>query len=131
MGDRFETYGDFSWCELLTRDVESSKEFYKQVLGWEMEEMPMEGGAYTVIKAGEQAVAGIMAMPPQVPQEVPSHWGSYVTVDDVDAIAKKAEDAGATIVVPPSDVPNVGRFCTFQDPQGAVLSVIAYKKKDE
>jgi predicted enzyme related to lactoylglutathione lyase len=131
MGNRFETYGDFSWCELMTRDVDGSKKFYKQVLGWEMEEMPMEGGAYTIIKAGGQGVAGIMAMPPKVPKEVPSHWAAYVTVDDADAVAKKAQDAGATIVVPPTDVPKVGRFCTFQDPQGAVLSVMAYFKKGE
>ena len=131
MGNRFETYGDFSWCELLTRDVEGSKKFYRDVLGWEMEEMPMEGSSYTVIKAGGQSVAGIMTMPPEVPQQVPSHWGSYVTVDDVDAVAKKAQGAGATIVVPPTDIPKVGRFCTFQDPQGAVLSVIAYAKKSE
>lgn len=57
---------------------------------------------------------------------MPSHWGVYVTVDDVDAIAKKAEELGAKTVVPLTDVPNVGRLCAFQDPQGAVISVITY-----
>jgi len=35
---------------------------------------------------------------------------------------------GGRILVPPTDIPNVGRFCTFQDPQGAILSSITYKE---
>jgi predicted enzyme related to lactoylglutathione lyase len=130
MGNRFETHGDFSWTELLTRDVEGSKKFYNDLLGWETEEMKMkEGGTYTVLKAGGQGVGGIMAMPSQVPSHVPPHWAPYVTVNDVDAVAKKAEELGAETIVPPTDIPDVGRFYTFKDPQGAVLSVISYIKK--
>jgi predicted enzyme related to lactoylglutathione lyase len=131
MGNRFETPGDFSWTELMTRDVDGAKKFYAEVLGWEMEDMPMgEGQPYVVLKAGGTGVGGIMLMPESVPQQVPPHWDAYVTVEDVDATAKKAEQSGATIIVPPTDIPNVGRFCTFQDPQGAVLSVISYIRKD-
>ena len=130
MASRFETIGEFSWTELLTRDVKGAKEFYGKVLGWEMEEMPMEGGQpYTVVKAAGQGVGGIMSMPDSVPREVPSHWGAYVTVKDVDATAEKIKEAGGTIIVPPTDIPRVGRFCTFRDPQGATLSVIAYAMK--
>jgi hypothetical protein len=129
MGDRFDTHGDFSWTELLTRDVEGSKKFYKELLGWEMDEMPMTEGAYTVLKAGGQGVGGIMAMPPQIPSQVPPHWAPYVTVNDVDAVAKKAQKLGAEALVPPTDIPSVGRFYTFRDPQGAILSVISYIKK--
>ena len=35
MKDRFSTHGDFSWCELLTDDVEGAKGFYRAVFGWE------------------------------------------------------------------------------------------------
>lgn len=129
MGNRFETHGDFSWSELCSRDMEGSKKFYKELLGWEMEEMPMPEGAYTVLKAGGEAVGGMMPMPASVPAMVPTHWATYVTVSDVDAVAKKAQELGATMIVPPMDIPNVGRFSTFQDPQGAVINVIQYIKK--
>ena len=130
MGDRFETHGDFSWAELMTRDLEGSKKFYKELIGWEMVDMPMkQGGVYTVFKAGGESVAGMMAMPAEVPEMVPTHWATYITVDDVDAVAKKAQDLGATMIVPPTDIPGVGRFSTFQDPQGAVINVIKYLKK--
>jgi len=128
MPNRFKTHGDFSWTELMTTDVDGAKSFYKEILGWVMEEMPMEGGAYTVLKASGEEVGGIMAMPTGVPPGTPPYWAAYVTVDDVDAIAAKVAEHGGRVLVPPQDIPNVGRFCTFQDPQGAVLSMISYSE---
>ena len=128
MPNRFKTHGDFSWTELMTTDVDGAKSFYKEILGWAMEEMPMGGGTYTVLKASGEGVGGIMAMPTGVPPGTPPHWAAYVTVDDVDAIAAKVAEHGGQVLVPPQDIPNVGRFCTFQDPQGAVLSVISYSE---
>jgi predicted enzyme related to lactoylglutathione lyase len=49
-----------------------------------------------------------------------------VTVDDVDAVAAKVKAGGGNVLVPPTDVPQVGRFCVFADPQGAVISAITY-----
>jgi uncharacterized protein len=51
---------------------------------------------------------------------------SYVTVDNVDAIAKNAQELGGKILMGPQDIPTVGRFCVIQDPQGAVISAITY-----
>jgi predicted enzyme related to lactoylglutathione lyase len=36
----------------------------------------------------------------------------------------KAGEEG--ILVPPTDIPQVGRFATLQDPQGAAFSIITY-----
>jgi hypothetical protein len=124
--DRFKTHGDFSWVELVTADVEGAKIFYREVFGWELTESPMPEGTYTVIKAGGQSVGGMMAMPPDVPPGTPPHWMAYVTVRDVDAVAEKVQKLGGRILVPPTDIPDVGRFCTFQDPQGAIISAIQY-----
>jgi predicted enzyme related to lactoylglutathione lyase len=55
---------------------------------------------------------------------MPPMWGVYVTVDNVDATAKTAEKLGGNILVPPTDIPDVGRSCVIQDPQGAVISAI-------
>jgi hypothetical protein len=61
-------------------------------------------------------------------QGMPPMWGAYVTVDDVDLTARTAEQLGARLLVPPTDIPNVGRFCVIQDPQGAVINAITYIK---
>ena len=34
--------------------------------------------------------------------------------------------AGVPVLVPPMDVPTVGRMAVLQDPQGAVFSVMTY-----
>jgi predicted enzyme related to lactoylglutathione lyase len=125
MEEKFKKHGAFSWCELMTTDVESAKRFYTELLGWNSEDMPMGDMTYTVLKAGDEAVGGIMTIPPQA-QGAPPHWGVYITVDDVDAVAKKSQEMGAKILVPLTDIPDVGRMFTFQDPQGAVISVITY-----
>lgn len=127
MNNPFQQHGAFSWCELMTVDPVAAKEFYAKLFNWTMKDEPMQGITYTVVKAGETEIGGIMSnKTPQVQGSPPPHWGVYVTVDNVDATAKLAEEMGASILVQPMDLPNVGRFSVFQDPQGAVLSIITY-----
>ena len=54
--------------------------------------------------------------------------GDVVVLDrDVDVVAGQAFDLGAKIVVPPTDIPNVGRFAMIEDPAGARFAVINIK----
>jgi len=128
MDDQFKQHGAFSWYELMTTDVDAAKAFYAKLFGWSVEDMAMPGTAYTVVKVGGREIGGIMSIPKEA-QGTPPMWGAYVTVDDVDSTAKTAKKLGATLLVPPRDIPNVGRFCVIQDPQGAVISAITYLKK--
>jgi hypothetical protein len=125
MDDRFKKHGAFSWCELITTNVEEAKVFYTRLFGWDLTAMHM-GTDYTLVKADDEKIGGIMAIPPEA-KGMPPSWGAYVTVDDVDAVAEDAVELGGKILVPPKDIPEVGRFCVLQDPQGAVISAITYK----
>jgi uncharacterized protein len=128
MDEQFKKHGVFSWCELMTTNPSAAKDFYTKLFGWATEDMNMVPGmTYTVIKAGGKEIGGIMPVLEQA-QGTPPHWGSYVTVDDVDATARTAQNLGGKVLMGPDDIPNVGRFCVIQDPQGAVISAIAYKK---
>jgi predicted enzyme related to lactoylglutathione lyase len=125
MDEELLEHGAFSWMELMTTDVAPAKRFYHQLFGWEMETYPMAGMEYDVVKVAGQAKGGIMRMPPQA-DEMPPAWGIYVTVDDVDATAKKVAELGGKVLMGPQEIPEVGRFCVIQDPQGAVISAITY-----
>jgi predicted enzyme related to lactoylglutathione lyase len=127
MADLFKQ-GAFSWAELATSDVEGAKEFYTALLGWTTEQAPIEGMSYTLAKAGEEMVAGIMSNQCSG-GEIKPQWGVYITVDNVDAIARKAEELGGKVLMPPTDIPNVGRFSALMDPQGVMFSVITYLPK--
>ena len=118
-------HGAFSWNELMTTDVPAAKAFYSELLGWDMRDEQTLDMTYTMLKAGDQDVGGIMAMPADA-QGTPPMWGSYVTVDDVDKQASKAEQLGGKILIAPQDIPEVGRFAVISDPQGAMLTLITY-----
>jgi predicted enzyme related to lactoylglutathione lyase len=66
-----------------------------------------------------------MAKPEQA-GDMPPNWCAYVTVDDVDATAAKIEEHGGKLCHPPMDIPEIGRFIHFTDPQGASLAAITY-----
>jgi predicted enzyme related to lactoylglutathione lyase len=112
----------------MTSDVAAAKRFYTELLGWSITETPVGDAPYHLISMGGREIGGIAMIPPRAAGAFPS-WGVYVTCDDVDAIAQKAQELGARTIVPLTAIPDVGRFYTFQDPQGAVLSVISYVKK--
>jgi hypothetical protein len=126
MSNPFTTHGAISWCELQTTDPGAAKEFYRKLFDWEIEENSMGHVGYAVAKAGGNAVAGIMGMPPGT-QGLAPMWSCYVTVKDVRETAKLAESLGGKVLVPPMDIAGVGTFCVLQDPQGASICAMAYK----
>jgi len=123
----------FCWDELLTTDPAAAKSFYSHLFGWETESQDMgELGEYTLFnrpgvpdpaRAGAPTwAAGLLQSPPELPF---SFWLAYVQVEDVDATAQRVNELGASLSVPPTDIPGIGRFCTFTDPGGAALACIA------
>lgn len=122
-------HGVFSWNELMTTDISAAKKFYREALGWELQDLNNPGLDYTIAKNGGREVAGIMSMPKNAEGMAPS-WGSYVTVDDVDARVARVESLGGKLCVALQDIPNVGRFAVIADPQGAMLAMITYFNKE-
>jgi predicted enzyme related to lactoylglutathione lyase len=123
-GDVPQSEGVFVWDELLTTDVTGAKGFYSEIFGWTSSDEEMgEMGTYTLFKrTGGVDAAGCMQKPPDLP--VPAAWMTYIGTDDVDATAQKAKSLGATIQVPPMDIPNnIGRFAVLIDPVGAAVGI--------
>lgn len=113
--------GTFCWDELMTSDPAAAAAFYTKIYGWTVKEQPMPpSGTYRVLHRGERMSGGIMGLP--MPG-VPPHWNAYVAVESVDASAKRVETLKGKIIVPPSDIPGMGRFAIFTDPLGASLSL--------
>ena len=109
------------WYELATSDPDAAQGFYAGVFGWTWASAGMEGFDYRLASAGTTRVAGMMAMQPQVPMPC---WTAYIAVDDCDKTAAQATRAGAQTYVPPTDIPNTGRFAVLADPQGAVMGIL-------
>jgi hypothetical protein len=77
---------------------------------------------YTIFKLqGRDAAAGCTVRPEERTKGVPPHWVTYISVDDVDAAATKAQQLGGTILAPAFDVMDAGRMAVVRDPTGAVF----------
>ncbi|MCE7029748.1 VOC family protein [Jiella avicenniae] len=117
-------HGTPIWYELLTRDQDAAQAFYAKVVGWTIErpQMGPPGVDYRVCAAEDGPVGGIMKMPEGAP--MPPTWLIYFGVGDVDATVEKAQGLGAAVHMPPTDIPEVGRFAFLADPQGTMFYVM-------
>ena len=119
--DEAPKIGEFCWSELMTIDPDGAKDFYTRIFKWEYSEMTMgDTGKYYIAKINDSDAAGLMKRPDNV--SAPPHWMNYINVENLDATTDKAKSLGAKILVPPTAIPDMGRFSTIQDPQGAVVS---------
>lgn len=117
--------GTFCWPELATTDQNGAVAFYRALFGWDVDDMPMgPGDRYSIFKLrGLEAAAGYTMRPDELTMGLPPHWNAYVAVANADDAAKRAQELGATVLVPPFDVFDAGRMAVLQDPTGAVFQV--------
>ncbi|MEZ0067726.1 putative enzyme related to lactoylglutathione lyase [Streptacidiphilus sp. MAP12-20] len=114
--------GSLCWNECNTRDVPAAAAFYEAAM--DIKAVPMEQMAgYFGLEVGGKTVGGLQDMGSNFPPEVPPHWMTWFCVDDTDSTVDAAVKRGATVVVPPMDIPP-GRMAAVQDPWGAVFCML-------
>lgn len=114
-------HGEFSWVDLMAKDMESACKFYEGLFGWTHTLQPGHGGPpYAMFHLHGKDVAGIGQMSPEmIASGMPPVWNSYINVDNIEETAKKATELGATITVPPMKAMEAGWLFFAQDPMGA------------
>jgi hypothetical protein len=121
--------GTFVWNELATRDSATARSILTQLLGWTAEDMDMgPNGTYTIFKAGEKQVGGCWEMKGEKYEGIPVHWLSYVDVKNADVTAKTAERLGMALKMPPTDIPDVGRFAILAHHATGAFAILEPKR---
>lgn len=121
----------FCWNELMTSDVDGATNFYNDLFGWTKTDMDMGDQTYSIFQdpngpeGPEGMVGGMMQAPTP---KIPSHWMSYIMVDDVAATLEKAKSLGAEILTEFTELP-MGDFGVIKDPQGAVFGLWKDRKE--
>ena len=119
----------FIWHELVTTDQANSGTFFCELFGWKMRQVDAgEYGSYTLFQIDGRDVAGMMNPTQDTPGKG-SYWHSYIAVTDVDGCARRVVELGGSVLVPPHDVPDVGRICAISDPTGAVVHLMQPARK--
>ena len=107
--------GTFCWVDLSTPEPAAAKAFYGELFGWTASDAP-------IVTLDGHPVAAIVEQPASESERgVPPHWNSYITVDDVDAVAARVPELGGELVAPPFDVMEAGRMAVIRDPSGAYV----------
>jgi len=109
-----------AWVDLSSSDPEASRNFYSQLLGWDItvSDDPQYGG-YSMAQDAGVGVAGIG---PKMDPNAPTAWSLYIGTDDADALAQRVTENGGKVVMAPFAVGDQGRMAVFQDPAGAFIS---------
>ncbi|HEY4231342.1 MAG TPA: VOC family protein [Thermoanaerobaculia bacterium] len=110
--------GALCWAELDTTDTDAAEKFYTGLFAWGAKVSP----EYTEWQKGGTSIGGMMKIPKEW-GPVPPNWLVYFASDDVDATAAKASKSGGRAIVPPTNIPDMGRFAVLADPQGAAFAV--------
>lgn len=110
--------GDFIWYELLTTDADAAQAFYGSLMDWNIAGSGQEGIDYRILMAGEESVGGLMQLTKEMTDSgARPAWLGYIAVENVDATATAIADTGGRVLMPPADIPNVGRFAMVADPE--------------
>ncbi|KOV63541.1 VOC family protein [Streptomyces sp. MMG1121] len=114
------------WVELHTRDPEAAVAFYRGLFGWRSQEMSAPGMTYRVLSVadGDQQEGSFGGVAPLQGGQEEARWVPYFAVADTDATVTVARDNDGTVLMPPADVPGVGRIAWLTDPSGAVFAIL-------
>ena len=119
--------GEICWRELRSRDLPAALEFYSKLFGWTLEQSKVTPQDYKEIVVDGAAQGGMMAIDESWgPEPPPSHWATYIAVENADETAEKIAANGGTVRVPPFDAPGVGRIAMAADPSGADFAIIQF-----
>jgi uncharacterized protein len=113
----------FVHLELNTPDLAKAKAFYGKLFGWEFQDNDMgPAGIYSTFKPSEGPGGGMVAMPGGN-----SGWLAYVGVQDIDESTDKARSLGATVILGPQEIPNIGWMTILKDPTGCTIAIFQPK----
>jgi uncharacterized protein len=114
-------------ADLTLPNTDAIRDFYKQVIGWESEEMKMsdENGDYTDYVMKDQAgnwVGGVCHAR-GVNLGIPPQWLVHVNVEDIAASVKRCLELGGKVLKEMRGEDGTYYYVVIQDPAGAFLSL--------
>ncbi|MEU6582555.1 VOC family protein [Nocardia sp. NPDC046763] len=119
--DKVWPQGTPCWVDCSVDDPAAARDFYAQLLGWDVLDSPPEAGGYLMAMLDGKPAAGIG--PKMGEAAMPSVWTTYFAAENADAIAGAVTAAGGMVFMPPFDVMDVGRMFVGADPGGAAFGV--------
>ena len=114
--------------ELMSTEPAKVAAFYEKIFGWKIKHMPEIN--YRMVDTG--AAGGINGgiVKPEREGPWPGNMLFYIDVEDLADYRKKIVGAGGKIQVEEQDVPGMGSFSLFTDPEGRMMGLWKSKSKE-
>ena len=112
-----------TWFEIPVSDMSRAKKFYEEVLDTQLTDMPMPGIEMMSFPMEPGSVSGTLV---KHDNYQPSMAGTriYFDCDDITGTLGRAESAGASIVMPKTDIgDNMGHMAMFTDTEGNIVAL--------
>lgn len=114
-------------ADLTTPQAGSLKDFYKEVIGWESEEMQQKDGEETypdyVMKDDQGNWVGGVCHDRGANIGIPPVWMVYINVADISESIRKCKELGGKIIKEARNKKGELQYAMIQDPAGAILAV--------
>ena len=117
--------------EMPYEDRMRMAKFYKSAFGWQTQMLGEEMGNYvlaTTVETNEKGPTrrgaingGFYPKKPDWPAQYPS---IVIAVDDIKKATTKVVKAGGTVLGEPMEIPGVGSYVSFVDPEGNRVSML-------
>jgi uncharacterized protein len=120
--------GRILWLDLTVPDAFATREFYRQVVGWSVEEVEMKDGDevyadYNMLVEDRKPAAGVChARGWNV--DLPPIWMIYLPVGDIDESLRRVEEEGGKVIKSAQGKDGKYAYAAVQDPVGACLALV-------
>ncbi|MGV0918808.1 VOC family protein [Empedobacter falsenii] len=127
MDENKSKIGQMVWADLTVENSTELKDFYKEVVGWEVKNVAMKDGEeeyndYTMMSSSENAAGGVCTKR-GMNKGIPSQWIMYISVDNVAESLQKALEMGGKSIHEIENKEGNLQFAIVEDPTGAVFGL--------
>lgn len=106
--------------ELWSKQPREIADFYSEVFDWQIEHVP-EMDYRLVDTMSDSGIDGGIMTPEEGPW--PGNMAFYIQVDDLATCRDRIVAAGGRVVVDEIELPGMGAFALFADPEDRVLGI--------
>ncbi len=120
--------GRIAWLDLTVSDASATRDFYRQVIGWSVQDVEMEGANarysdYNMCGDDGNPAAGVCHAR-GANQGLPPIWMIYLPVGDLAESLRRVQEEGGKIVKATPRAGGEYEYAVVQDPVGAYFALV-------